>query len=102
MKFIVWNQGFQPVVIESRDGPVMDISIQDGISKDILVSWSAQYPEKVAHHLEWKPGEIKTIEMDWTATREQATRNVSGAGLLNQGSTTLSAVGGLIDVYYGP
>ncbi|MGB8644239.1 MAG: hypothetical protein WCF84_03325 [Anaerolineae bacterium] len=99
MSFTVINRGNQTVVFETTDRPVMGIIVQDALSKEVLLTWSAQNPDKVSHHLEWKPGESKTIELTWTAAEAQGGRNAAMGGWLNQDATTVYPVVGTVDVY---
>jgi hypothetical protein len=47
----------------------MDIVV-DVVGGPQLLAWSDQNPDKVAHRLEWKPGESKTIEWVWIPRQE--------------------------------
>jgi hypothetical protein len=64
VRFSITNGGSQSFMIESQDTPVMDIVVQIVGGPD-LFAWSTQNPDKIAHRLEWKPGESKTIELVW-------------------------------------
>ena len=65
-KFRATNTGSQPIAIESQDTPVLDIIVEEVPSRRKLASWANQYPDKVSHYMEWKPGESKVIELTWT------------------------------------
>lgn len=71
VRFSIANTGLNKhtYVIESSDTPVMDIVVQIVGGSD-LFTWSSQNPDKVAHRLEWKPGESKTIELVWVPRPE--------------------------------
>jgi len=90
MRFSVKNGGSQPIVIDSKNLPVMDIVVIPQFGQEILLSWSAQNPDKVAHRLEWKPGESKIIELVWTPKQEDiyigAVRIIYLAGYLYENS----------------
>ncbi|HEX4850922.1 MAG TPA: hypothetical protein VFV08_08960 [Puia sp.] len=89
MQFTIKNAGNQPAIIESMGTPVMDIVVDDGASRRILASWSAQNPDKVMHHLEWQPGESKVLELVWIPPQEEDSRQVFASGLLYQESKFL-------------
>ncbi len=76
MQFTITNTRHQTEVVETKDRPVMDITVDDAASHNTLLSWSSQHPDQVAHRLEWQPGESKTIELTWTATEAQIPMNV--------------------------
>lgn len=69
IRFTITNTGQNHIVVESPDTPVMDIVV-DVVGGPELFSWSGQNPDKVAHRLEWKPGESKTIELVWVPKPE--------------------------------
>jgi len=68
IRFTVTNEGGD-TWLESPDTPVMDIVVQVVGGPDLL-TWSSQNPDKVAHRLEWKPGETKVIEWVWIPREE--------------------------------
>ncbi len=100
MSFTIVNESNQPIVMETTDLPVMDIRVVDGVNNDLLLSWAKQHPDQVSHHLEWKPGESKTIELTWTAAPDQASRNAFLSGVLGQGSQVVQGVGGMLNVHW--
>jgi hypothetical protein len=65
MRFTVTNTGQRPLVYETPDEAVMDITVQV-VGGETLLVWSQQNPDKVSHRLEWQPGESKVIEWTWT------------------------------------
>jgi hypothetical protein len=69
IRFTVINDGKESWVLESPDTPVMDIVV-DVVGGPQLLAWSDQNPDKVAHRLEWKPGETKVIEWVWIPREE--------------------------------
>jgi hypothetical protein len=69
MRFTITNRDQQPIVIESRDRPVLDILIAPA-GGDVIRSWSTENPDKVSHRVEWKPSESKTLEFVWNVTEE--------------------------------
>jgi len=96
VRFSITNGGTQyTYVVESTDTPVMDITIRSRSSGSVNLTWSSQNPDKVAHRLEWKPGESKVIEMVWTPTQEDiligVVHIVGFAGLLYQDSKIIQS-----------
>ena len=87
VRFTIRNTGQQSTMVESTDTPVMDIVVSSVGSGNVFLAWSVQNPDKVAHYLEWRPGESKTIEIVWTPRQEDIAigvfHNVPLAGILN-------------------
>lgn len=69
IRYTVKNMGERAWILESQDTPVMDIVV-DVVGGTELFALSAQSPDKVAHRLEWKPGESKVIELTWIPKQE--------------------------------
>jgi hypothetical protein len=95
MRFTVTNQG-DTWVLESKDTPVMDITV--GIMGDgDITSWSAQNPDQGFHRLEWKRGESKVIEWTWTPKEGDvyigAFHDIHLSGQLNKDSKIIQAAG---------
>jgi hypothetical protein len=92
IRFSVTNEGSRDWVLESPDTPVMDIVV-DVVGGENLLTWSSQNPDKVAHRLEWKPGESKTIEWVWIPKEEDIAvgyyKNVAIVGRLSSGSKSV-------------
>ena len=86
MRFTITNNGSRTWVVESKNFPVLDIIVQDVNSGQLLLSWSAQNPDKVSHRVEWKPGESKMLELTWTAAESNFGHLVHTGGLLLQNS----------------
>jgi hypothetical protein len=74
IRFTIKNVGSKPWVIESEDTPIMDITVQIPGSPAFF-NWASQYPDKISHRLEWKPGESKTLELTWTPSQEDFAHN---------------------------
>ena len=64
IQFTIRNTSKKTIVFESQNSPVMDIVVKES-GGGLLLSWSDQNPDKVTHHIEWKSGESKTIELTW-------------------------------------
>jgi len=100
IKFTITNRGRNHIVLESPDTPVMDIVVSPYGSDEIFLKWSDQNPDQVAHRLEWKPGESKTIELVWTPkpgeTWYGATRYVGISGKLYRNSKSVQSAGVMI------
>jgi hypothetical protein len=64
IQFTITNTDQSYIVVESTDTAVLDIVVQVVGGPNLFV-WSSQNPDKIAHRLEWKPGESKTIELIW-------------------------------------
>ncbi len=92
------NDANQPIVIESKDKFVLDIIVEDLGNRQILTSWSAQNPDKATHRIEWKPGETKTMEIDWVPRPEENDRVVGIVGILSEASKIRQAPSVLIHV----
>jgi hypothetical protein len=99
MRFTVKNTGNQLVAIESRDKPVLDIIVQDVNSRELLLSWSAQNPESVAHRIEWKPGESRVLELSWTATQDEYYGTLHMGGILTEDSKIVQSAN--VPIYVG-
>jgi hypothetical protein len=97
MQFTVSNRGQRHIIIESTNTPVMDINVEEFGRTPVIPSWSAQNPDQVVHHLEWKPGETKTIELVWTPKQEDiyigAVRIIYLTGVLVGGPGTVQSAG---------
>lgn len=93
MRFTIKNSGVESAVLESKDTPVMDIAVTPYGSDEIFLTWSAQNSDRVAHRLEWQPGESKTIELTWTSKQGEiwygAPRDVGLSGFLYRDSKTV-------------
>ena len=74
----------------------MDISVKVAGGPRLL-TWSSQHPDKVAHRLEWKPGESKTIEFVWIPKPEDIAqgyyKDVFLTGLLYSNGTIVQSAG---------
>ena len=102
IRFTITNDGKQPVTIESTDIPVLDITVRDFKSKQLLLSWATQNPDKVSYRVEWKPGESKVLELVWTALAEPSYipgQLVHISGGLNVNGKLIQAAG--VDVCVG-
>ncbi len=75
LRSTVTNEGKQTEVIQLTDHPVLDIMIRDrsrnGLSADDkIIHWSdGKTITPDVRRLELKPGESKTLEMDWVVQR---------------------------------
>lgn len=89
IRYTVKNMGERAWILESQDTPVMDIVV-DVVGGTELFALSAQSPDKVAHRLEWKPGETKILELTWVPKQEELRAgyyyNIYISGLLYQDS----------------
>lgn len=96
IRFTITNEGGD-TWLESPTTPVMDIVVSSVGSGKVLIFWSAQNPDKVAHRLEWKPGESKVIEFVWTPRQEDIAigviHNIHLAGWLYQDSKLIQSAG---------
>ncbi len=96
MRFKIENTREYTIVLESPDTPVMDISVKV-VGGPRLLTWSSQNPDKVAHRLEWKPGESKTIEWVWIPRQEDIAsgyyQDVFLTGLLYRDSKIIQDAG---------
>gem|GEM_PF-6565854 len=98
IRFTVTNihQQQRSWVEESPDTPVMDISVKV-VGGPRLLAWSDQNPDKVAHRLEWKPGEVKVIEWVWIPKQEDIAsgyyQDVFLTGLLYSDSKIIQSAG---------
>lgn len=96
MRFTVTNTGKQPIVLESKDKPVMDIVVRVA-GGGVLLSWSERNPHQIAHRMEWRPGESKVIELVWIPKQDDvyvgAYHDVFLSGILNDDSIPLQGVG---------
>lgn len=94
MRFTIKNTGSESTVVESKDTPVMDISVSV-VGDGTLLVWSEQNPDQVSHHLEWKPGESKVIEWSWTPKEDDiyigAFHNFFLSGSLSENSKVVQA-----------
>ncbi len=102
MRFTIANEGNHTWVIESSDTPVLDITVRDFNSKQLLHSWAAQNPDKISHRVEWKPGEVKVLELVWTALTESPYvpgQRVHLSGALNENGSLRQAAS--VDVCVG-
>ncbi len=68
--FTVTNTGKQPVQINSGSEPVLDVQISDAGSGEVFASWAALHPDQAVKTLVWKPGETKTIDVQWAPTEK--------------------------------
>jgi len=96
IRFSITNEGGD-TSLESPTTPVMDIVVSPMGSSEVLLTWSAQNPDKDFHHLEWKPGESKTIELVWIPRPEDIAsgyyHDVHFSGILNKDSKFIQAAG---------
>jgi len=97
IQFTITNRGRNHIIIESQDTPIIDIVVAPYGSDEIFLTWSGQNPDKVAHHLEWKPGESRTIELAWIPKQGQiwygAPRDVRLSGRLYSNSEGVQSAG---------
>lgn len=88
MQFTVTNNCQKLIVIESTDSPVLDIVVTALPMGNIIRQWSVENPDKVSHHMEWKPGESHEIEMTWTVSpTDKGGLRIALSGDVNSGST---------------
>jgi len=99
LDFTVTNTGKRFIVVESKDKPVLDIIVQDMPSRQVLLSWAAQNPDKALHRVEWQPGESKAMELVWTAPQEEYGRLIFLGGLLNENSKIAQSAN--VSIYVG-
>ncbi len=78
LRATVSNHGSITETMDVKDQPVLDIFIfRPGIPSSYAVHWSDSKPlTPDLTHLELKPGESKTIEMDWVAPSIKETYDV--------------------------
>jgi hypothetical protein len=94
MRFIAENTGQSPIVYESADTPVLDITVQEVHSPKLVLSWSSQNPDKAAHRIEWGAFERKVLELQWTPGDDfQYGRLVHIGGHLSENSRIIKSVG---------
>lgn len=73
IQFTVTNEGQtrRLEVLESKDQPVMDVTIREYTSMKPVYSWAVQNPSQVQHRVEWQPGESKTINVKWQLPQKE-------------------------------
>lgn len=64
IRFTITNTDREPIEIESKNAPVMDIYVEV-VGDGPLLTWSGLFPDQVSHRLRWQPGESKVIELTW-------------------------------------
>ncbi len=82
-----------PFVIESQDQPMLDLFVSDQISGKTFVAWSAQHPNQMEYRIEWKPGVLRVLELDWTATQAEFGRQIAVVGTLRDGPKVVQSAG---------
>mgnify|MGYP000073560943 CR=1 FL=1 len=95
IRFTVKNVANEPIKIESKESPVLDVQVVVGGSDEVLYSWAAENPEQASKQLEWTPGETKTIETVWVPREEEfySGRVVFVSGFLSENSKVVQSVG---------
>ncbi|MBI5033543.1 MAG: hypothetical protein HZB51_23725 [Chloroflexi bacterium] len=85
ISFTVTNEGQKPVVHESKDKPVLNLTIVESPSMEIVSSWADQNPDKLQHRVEWQPGESKTLNLKWQIPqKEYAHQELIITGLVSE------------------
>lgn len=102
LRFTATNETAQVYVIESKDLPVLDVTVTDAASKRILQSWSAEHPQQAAQRVEWQPHETKLLELTWipTESSNQCGQYVDLRGVLSEGAKIVQSVGFTVLVCY--
>ncbi len=94
MQFTITNTGKQPMVIEAKDRPVLDIVVSAMPNDEFIRSWSAENPDKVLHRVELKPGDSQVLDLTWTVSPgDKLGIRISLSGIVNSGSTILHSAG---------
>ncbi len=100
MRFTVYNNSYNTVVIESSGTPVLDIVVEEQNSRRQILRWSAQNPERILHLVEWRPKETKTLELSWIPKQEDlrvgSYHNVFLTGTLSENSRIVKTAGVMI------
>jgi hypothetical protein len=69
--FTVTNEGQKAMILESKDKPVLDLTIIESPSMKVISSWAEQNPDKVQHRVEWQPDEVKTLNFKWQIPQKE-------------------------------
>lgn len=95
LRFTITNKNTYPIVIDSKEQSVIELNVVGVNNKHVYSSWSASNPEQVTHHMEWQPGETKTIETVWVPRQEvfYSGRVVFVSGFLSENSKVVQSVG---------
>lgn len=94
IQFTVINTGDQPVIIESKEWPVLDILVTTLPSGNNIRTWSIENPAQVSHRIEWQPGEAQTLTMIWSVSiNDKLESRFSILGLVNSDTRVLQRSG---------
>ncbi|OQY98226.1 MAG: hypothetical protein B6D41_02640 [Chloroflexi bacterium UTCFX4] len=98
IRFTVKNVANEPIRIESKESPVLDVQVIDVNSHDTLFSWVTDVNEQTGNLAEWQAGETKIIETLWTPKSEDfySGRTLHVAGFLSENSEIVQSAGMII------